>query len=76
MLKENVMISRETAVDVSSGLVFRLILFNILTNVCEKKLEVFENRMMTKRGGVIQRKIKISQNGLADLETLCVVEMV
>lgn len=49
MLKENVMISRETAVDVSSGLVFRLILFNILTNVCEKNLEVFKNRMMTKK---------------------------
>lgn len=49
MLKENVMISRETAVDVSSGLVFKLILFNILTNVCEKNLEVFKNRMMTKK---------------------------
>lgn len=37
MLKENVVVSRETAVDMSCGLVFRLILFNILTGVaCEK----------------------------------------
>lgn len=37
MLKDNVVVSRETAVDVSCGLVFRFILLNILTNVvCEK----------------------------------------
>lgn len=49
MLKENVVVSRGTAVDVSCGLVFRLISFNILTNVCGKKLEVVKNGMITKK---------------------------
>jgi len=43
VLKENVVVSRETAVDVSCGLVFRLILFSILTNaVCEKILRLLK----------------------------------